>query len=96
MVKEAYLFAFPHRATKFQKYQHYILQQFTTKATSKHTRVITLDKAIHKWVSEQHNLMLCDTVEFTDLQTIHLDHYGAGPSVAAATVGSKSGGYQAY
>jgi len=83
MAKEAYLFAFPHRANEFQKHQRYILQQFASKATSEHARVIALDKAIRKRVSERRNLMLCDTAEFSDLQTIHLDHYGAGPSVAA-------------
>jgi len=92
IAKEAYLFAFPHRANEFQKYQRYILQQFAAKAASKHARVIALDKAIRKRVSERRNLMLCDTTEFSDLQTIHLDHYGAGPSVATTGSSSKSAG----
>ena len=92
IAKEAYLFAFPHRANEFQKYQRYILQQFAAKAASEHARVIALDKAIRKRVSERCNLMLCDTTEFSDLQTIHLDHYGAGPTVAVSGASVKSGG----
>ena len=88
-----YLFMFTHRAEELKLYQRHILQHFTTtKWESEHLRVITLDKAIRKWVSEWHNLLLSDFDQFSDLRSMHLDHFGAaepswtfGSTVAASS-----------
>ena len=78
LTRDAYLFTFAHRAEELKQYQRYILQQFATKRDSEHPRVIALDKAIRKRISERRDLLLSDFDQFTDLQTMHLDHYGAG------------------
>jgi hypothetical protein len=80
LTRDAYLFAFAHRAEELKLYQRYILQQFATKRESEHPRVIALDKAIRKRVSERRDLLLSDLDQFNDLQTMHLDHYGAAES----------------
>ena len=77
---DAYLFAFAHRAEELKVYQRYILQQFSTKRESEHPRVIALDKAIRKRVSERRDLLLSDLDQFNDLQMMHLNHYGAAES----------------
>lgn len=77
LTRDAYLFAFAHRAEELKQYQRYILQQFATKRESEHPRVIALDRAIRKRVSECRDLLLSDFDQFGDLQTMHLDHYGA-------------------
>jgi hypothetical protein len=78
LTRDAYLFTFAHRAEELKQYQRYILQHFATKRDSEHPRVIALDKAIRKRISERRDLLLSDFGQFTDLQTMHLDHYGAG------------------
>ena len=83
LTKEAYLFAFAHRAEELKSYQRYILQQFATKRESEHLRVIALDKAIRKRISERRDLLLSDFDQFRDLQTMHLDHYGAAEPARA-------------
>ena len=80
LTRDAYLFAFAHRAEELKVYQRYILQQFATKRESEHPRVIALDRAIRKRVSERRDLLLSDLDQFNDLQTMHLDHYGAADS----------------
>jgi len=77
LTRDAYLFAFAHRADKLKQYQRFILQQFATKRESEHLRVIALDRAIRKRVSERRDLLLSDFDQFGDLQIMHLDHYGA-------------------
>jgi hypothetical protein len=77
LTRDAYLFTFAHRAEELKQYQRYILQQFATKRESEHPRVIALDRAIRKRVSERRDLLLSDFDQFGDLQTMHLDHYGA-------------------
>ena len=74
---DAYLFTLTYRVKELKLYQQYILQHFATKQDSEHLHVIALDKAIRKWVSEWHDLLLSDFDQFHDLQTMHLDHYGA-------------------
>ena len=48
LARDAYLFAFAHRAEELKLYQWYILQHFATKHESEHSRVIALDRAIRK------------------------------------------------
>ena len=84
LTHNTYLFAFAHRAEKLKLYQRHILQQFATKQESEHLRVIALDKAIKKQVSEWRNLLLSDFEQFSDLQSMHLNHFGAAePSLAS-------------
>ena len=85
---DVYLFVFTHRAKELKWYQHYILQQFATKQEFEHPRVIALDRAIHKRVSECQDLLLFDFNQFNDFQTMHLDHYSAAKS--GRTAGSSS------
>ena len=74
LTQDTCLFIFTHKAKECKWYQHYILQQFTTKRESKHPRVITLDWASHKRVSECWNWLLSNFDQFNDLQTMHLNH----------------------
>ena len=90
LTRDAYLFTFVHRAKELKVYQCYILQQFATKWESEHPRVITLDRAIRKWVSKHWDLFLTDLDQFNDLQTMHLDHYGAAE--LGCTTGSNFAG----
>ena len=77
LTHDAYLFTFAHRPEELKLYQCFILQQFTTKCESEHPRVIALDKVIRKQVSECRDLLLSGLDQFNNLQTMHLNHYGA-------------------
>ena len=84
LTRDAYLFAFAHRAEELKVYQRHILQQFASKRESEHLRVIALDKAIRKRVSERRDLLLSDFEQFSDLRTMHLDHFGAAEPTRAS------------
>jgi hypothetical protein len=91
LTRDAYLFTFAHRAEELKLYQRHILQQFATKRETEHLRVIALDKAIRKRVSERRDLLLSDFDQFNDLRSMHLDHFGAAePSRASGSTAAVS------
>ena len=46
------------------------------------------DQAITKWITEWCDLLLSDFGQFSDLHTMHLDHYGAAESGHIMSSGS--------
>ena len=91
LTRDAYLFMFAHRAEELKLYQRHTLQHFATKQESEHLRVIALNKAIRKQVSEQCNLLLSDSDQFSDLWSMHLNHFGAAePSWTSGTTATAS------
>jgi hypothetical protein len=88
LTRDAYLFTFAHRAEELKVYQRHILQQFASKRESEHLRVIALDKAIRKRVSERRDLLLSDFEQFSDLRTMHLDHFRAAESTRLSRSGT--------
>src|SRR5882724_1562140 len=72
LTKWAILFACPHRSNELDKYEEYIIRQFTGVEVSQHSRMLNLNQAIHLHESQSNHLLLMSFSSFSDLITNHL------------------------
>ncbi|KIM72503.1 hypothetical protein PILCRDRAFT_81817 [Piloderma croceum F 1598] len=73
----AILCAFPHRAFELQQYSEYILQFFEAFPYS-HSKVINLNKAIHRYTREVKHIELSEVGRFWHLEARYLQEDSAG------------------
>ena len=89
IVFKAICFIFPHRETELEEYNDYITSYFALMHLSAHTKVLNLNRAIHKHIRSVNNVSLNEFNKFHYLKTHHLQGHGAGESGASSKEKSK-------
>jgi hypothetical protein len=74
-------FAFPHRAPELSQYAEYILGLFASQRVESHGRIISLDKAIRKFVGASNDIELSNFTAFKWLEISFLSTDGTNHDV---------------